>query len=294
MNINYSKIDTLEDIVVEASSIEQNQSSFNNILSYEFNVNIIKKELSDVTSEAQMWAEEKCPKELYINHGSYIKDGLEHIINELRNKPSSNRALFSLISQKDISGSGDNAIPSFMIFQTSIEDDILYCTTYFRALEVSKFLRINIEEIRLKLSEIYRQLPNFAKVRLVIFAFRGYNNPNISPLKKSRIDLMHAIDIYKILEDKPNELYDLIKEKAQESTIIELQPLIDMEKALNVIPSEKAPSNIILIKCILAKSIKYGEELSEARTKHSHHDLVDQKKSEFSESLYKLANEFNK
>ena len=84
--------------------------------------------------------------ELHINHGSYIGDGLEHIIDELKNKPSSNRALFSLISQKDISKSGDNPIPSFMIFQTCIDDNILYCSVYFRALEVSTFLRINTEE----------------------------------------------------------------------------------------------------------------------------------------------------
>jgi thymidylate synthase len=88
------------------------------------------------------------PPSLYINHGEYItSDGIVHIINELKLKQTSNRALLSLINQEDIIGSGDNPIPSFMVLQFSLEGEELYVTTYFRALEVANFLNVNLEEI---------------------------------------------------------------------------------------------------------------------------------------------------
>ena len=41
-----------------------------------------------------------------------------------------------------------------LLFQVTVEDNILYATTYFRALEIAKFLKINVQEIKLNLLKI--------------------------------------------------------------------------------------------------------------------------------------------
>lgn len=295
MELEYLKISYLEDLLSVASSeIKKDEWSFNHILACEFNVNLINSEIAEATDDAKLWAAKECPPELYINHGSFIEDGMEHIIKELKGKPSSNRALFSLISQKNISNKGDDPIPSFMILQASIDSSILYCTAYFRALEVSTFLRINIEEIRLKLNMIYKEAPSFSVVRLVIFAFRGYNEPCINTLKKAKLDLMSDIDIFLTLKERPFQLHDLIIEKAKKSTVIDLKSLYVLKESL-----EKMTKNIDSLKkdyviSLLSESLRKGEELKIWRTKHSHHDSLENTKREFTLSLEKLACEFEK
>lgn len=297
MQITYSEIDNLEEIATDASStIKKDEWSYNHILAYEFAVHtVLNSQLADVTNDAKLWAQEKCPTELYINHGSFIGDGMDHIIKELKKKPSSNRALFSLISQKDISYSEDAPIPSFMIYQTCIDSNILYCTAYFRALEVSTFLRINIEELRLKLAKLCENIHGFNKIRLVIFAFRGYNDPCINTLKKAKLDLMSAIEIYKTLEKTPYQLHPLIKEKAKNSTIIELKSITYLKESLENIEMDIQCLNKKYVMSLLNDSLMYGQALKEIRTKESHHNiLIDTTRDNFLESLNKLACEFEK
>ena len=63
MQIEYSKIDNLEQISIDASSnIEENISEYNCILAYKFNINVIKTPIADVTDQAKLWAEKTCPK----------------------------------------------------------------------------------------------------------------------------------------------------------------------------------------------------------------------------------------
>lgn len=143
MKIDYKKIENLENIADDATSaIADGSSVFNNYLAYEFDIKLVTdSELANVSDDAKNWADDICPDSLHFNHGSYLIGGMDHLIGELNNKPSSNRALLSLISQKDVSNSRDKPIPSFMVFQTSIEDGVLYCTTYFRALEISTLFK---------------------------------------------------------------------------------------------------------------------------------------------------------
>ena len=296
MKINYKEIENLENIVDDISSvIPEGNSEFNTCMAYEFEIAVATNcELSDVTEDAKMWAAKECPPELYINHGTYIKDGMDYIVKELKRKPSSNRALFSLMSQDDISNSEDDPIPSFMIFQTCIKSNTLYCTSYFRALEVSTFLRINIEEIRLKIAEIYQKLPRFNKVKLVIFAFSAYHQSAISPLKKAKIDLMTSIDIYQLLQTTPCNFYELLDEKAKDSTVIFLQPLLYLQEALNKISEKPEKLNFNLAINLLKDVLKTGEQLKKCRTLNSRHDSVDNINNEFITHLKKLSKEFEK
>lgn len=294
MEMDYKEIDSLEGIAKDASSdITDGNSVFNNYLAYEFDVKLVtESKLADVSDAAKNWADDICPDSLHFNHGSYLIGGMKHLTDELNNKPSSNRALLSLISQEDVSGSGDNPIPSFMIFQTSIEDEVLYCTTYFRALEISTFLRVNIEEIRQRLLSVYSSCPRFTKIRLVIFSFRAYHNSLMTPLKKPEFDLLSPIKIYTKLNSTPNKFGNLIREKSKDSTVVYLDGLLALKEAVEECGGKLINESLILQH--INSSIEKGEELKNIRLLHSHHESIKQKADDLSSSLIKLAEEFDK
>jgi len=293
MEVDYKKIEGLEKIVEDATSgIADGSSVFNNYLAYEFDIKLITdSKLADVSEDAKNWADDTCPDSLHFNHGSYLVGGMKHLTAELNNKPSSNRALLSLISQKDVSDSGDKPIPSFMIFQTSIEDETLYCTTYFRALEISNFLRVNIEEIRQRLLEVHSSCPRFTKIRLVIFSFRAYHDSLMTPLIKPRFDLLSDIEVYVKLSSNPCEFGSLIREKSKNSTVVYLDGLLALKESLE--KSDNKPPNVELIINKINISIRNGRKLEDIRLKHSHHDSINQIAENFSNSLIDLAKEFD-
>jgi len=173
---------------------------FNWALNFDCEAQDLRKlEITDVVEAAKGWRSEVRPPEYYFTHAEYYTDGVKHIINELKEKPTSNRALYSLIAQKDIRNSGDTPIPSFMTLQCQIDKDVLYCTCYFRALEVSRFLKINLEEIRQTLVEIYEGVPQFTKVHLTIFAFRAYNDQGRLPLRRPQIEILTDVQLVALL-----------------------------------------------------------------------------------------------
>lgn len=187
----------------------------------------------DVQEEASQWREEKPAKDMYFTHGEYYQDGIQHIIAELKAKPTSNRALYSLLSQKDISGSADQPIPSFLTFQCSIENgSILYCTATFRALEVSKFFKINLEEIRQNLVEICYKLTAIEKVRLHVFAFHAYVRPTSSALRRPAIEMTPDAKLLLLMQDgkvsEINQLLDGVQESTTAPSPVKLQTLLDI------------------------------------------------------------------
>src|SRR4051794_35392915 len=97
-------------------------------LKVSFDVELTKTaQLPDVESLAEDFQKFERPKRLHLSHGEFITEkGLPYIVDELRNKHTSNRAVMSLISQKDIIGKGDQPIPSFMVLQFGLEGDELY------------------------------------------------------------------------------------------------------------------------------------------------------------------------
>lgn len=181
-----------------------------------------KVKMTDVTVEAAQWRHATPTADMYFTHAEYYGDGIQHIIDELKDKPTSNRALYSLMSQKDISKSGDNPIPSFLTFQCSIEKEVLYCTATFRALEVSKFLRINLEEIRQNLVEICTKLPVIEKVHLHIFAFHAYvRSVPTAALRRPKIDVMFIPELLILMQEgNVHELDTLLGELAQSTTAV--------------------------------------------------------------------------
>lgn len=191
---------------------------------------LAQAKIMDVFPEAAQWRKPAPEADMYFSHRQYYGDGLQHIIEELREKPTSNRALYSLLAQKDISKSGDLPIPSFLTFQCSIEKSTLYCTTAFRALEVSLFLRINLEEIRQNLVEICDSFPAVENVHLHIFAFHAYVGiPPVSTLRRPKIEVTPERELYRLMQKgELNELDSLLGGLEKSTTVISSKSLTSL------------------------------------------------------------------
>jgi hypothetical protein len=294
-DIIYKHYDNLEHFATHAASlIETGQRYLNFFVLAELEVSDIQnKPLEDVTEKAQKWRAKEKPIDLFINHGEFIGDGLGHIINELKNKQTSNRALYSLISEKHIIDQGDDPIPSFMIFQCTVDADILYCTVYFRALEIANFFRINLEEIRLNICEILQKIC-FLKVRLAVLAFSAYNKPEQIPLERCHLDLMTGLKISDLYDTTPDKLSELLDIKAKETTVIDITGLLAIKEWLAPEREGKWPSNLNVQKIISAidEAINTATELRKLRCSGSHNNHVDQVSENYVQTIKKVAEEF--
>lgn len=290
MDIKYIESDSLERISEYATNkIPEGKFLINLILPFRFKFSTLRDNpLEDVTDLAKAWAQKERPEELYFSHGEFIKDGLEHIIGELKKKYTSNRALFSLISQKHISKTDDEPIPSFMIMQCNIHEGTLFCSTYFRALEVSTFLRINLEEIRLKICEIHKKIPTFDNVDLTIFAFRAYSNKSINTLQIPKIERISESAIYKMLERTPQHLSDLLKDMLLDATVVSTKSLNHILNALIELDKEKLKFNHAAVKITTNEAISIANELRNQRKINSHNEYIKTLSNQFKEKIKKI------
>jgi hypothetical protein len=257
-----------------------------------------KPQLLDAQERAENWQKIEKPALLYFNHGEYITaGGIPHVINELKNKHNGNRAIMSLISQRHVIGSGDDPIPSFMVLQFSLEADQLYVTTYFRALEVSEFLRINLEEIRIISKQIYEAFRSITKVRLNVFAFRAYITKDFNPLERPKIELLEDIDILTLMEKRPKELGSLLREKLKVSTVIENNSLMIMSRIINhneKIKDVKPCFQIETTKRKLQECLDLSTKLIDMRKSASHAKDLDELRDDYLKALKELIEEIEK
>ncbi len=181
-----------------------------------------KVRMVDVSAEAAQWRNAEPTEDMYFTHREYYGDGLTNIIAELKRKSTSNRALYSLLAQKDINDSGDKPIPSFLTFQCTIDKEILYCTASFRALEVSHFLKVNLEEIRLNLVDICNAFPELENVRLHIFAFHAYSRPAAAAaLRRPKIEVVPEGRLLRLMQQGDvRELDGLLAGLAKSTTVV--------------------------------------------------------------------------
>ncbi|EMP2040100.1 hypothetical protein PPO02_07310 [Proteus mirabilis] len=293
MEIEYTQVNSLEEIASDAlMRIEADNYKINFLLSYELTINdLIQNPLLDTQEKAQQWAADTCPENLYFNHGQYKVGGVDNIINELKEKPSSNRALYSLIDQKTILDSGDNPIPSFMLFQSILDDGVLYCNVYFRALEVSNFLRINLEEIRLDIEKISQSTLSFSTVRLVIFACRAHHVPNFNSLEKPNLDLLSQYQILKMLNDDKASFIRNIEKMAEIQTVLSSKSIKHIQE---IVEGEWKGNNKERIVSILRDTSIKIDRLADLRKYHSHDNSVNILSGQISENLRTLAMEFSK
>ena len=296
--MEYEEITDLEDISRKAiKKIGDQPYLINFDLRVTFAKSLVSSKMSDVYEDALNFQNQTCPSALHMNHGQYIHkvgNGIENVISQLKSKHASNRAIISLINQEDIMESKDNPIPSFMILQFSIEDATkLYVTTYFRALEVSKFLRINTEEIRQIIEKILSNFIRLKEVYLNIVAFRAYIDLDINPLKKPKIDLLKERQFLTYLKPEANleNLIGLLEEKKTSSTVIEYSSfnsilgwIEDKENSSLIHPNLKKQLVITLFKEIEHILI----DLKALREQASHNSSINSKQAEYKAKIEQL------
>lgn len=224
----------------------------------------------DVREEAAQWRQKDPARDMYFSHGQYYKDGIQHIIEELKLKPTSNRALYSLLAQNDISGSGDDPIPSFLTFQCSIEGSILYCTASFRALEVSRFLRVNLEEIRQNLVEICQALPAVETVRVHIFAFHAYvRTVAAAALRRPEIDVTSEAQLLRLMQKGDVRALDTLLGGFERSTTVVSSKSLESLLGILQMPDANLHPSVLskreLLKPQLKKAIEACVELAASR-----------------------------
>jgi hypothetical protein len=202
--INSSQLMDLWKVAVEAC---RGVSRVHNlVLNGEFPMSETSTWVEDFKPKAHQFKEAVCPKNLELNHGQFVekyatkhnKTGIQYICEELTRKTNSNRACWSLIDMDLLTNSGDEPIPSFMLLQAGITDDKdkILMTCYFRALEVSKFLPINIAEACLAIEDIFTRCHSIAtKFELTIHAGNAYYIENFSCLEKAPIDTLDPEEI---------------------------------------------------------------------------------------------------
>jgi len=150
---------------------------------------------------AEDWQRPTTPDDLFFSHGSYIHkygDGREFLVEELKRKRDSNRACLSLINMEDLIESGDQPIPSFLVLQFGFTEEmpgVILVTAYFRALEVSQFLPINLAEMCQVVRYLKDHLPDIVEFELIVVAFRAHSIPDFHCLRKPSLDTASVVDI---------------------------------------------------------------------------------------------------
>ena len=215
----------------------------------------------DVTEEAAQWRQKTPAPDMYFSHGQYYQDGIQHIIEELKRKRTSNRALYSLLAQRDIAGKGDDPIPSFLTFQCSIEGDVLYCTASFRALEVGTFLKVNLEEIRQNLVDICEAFPELQTVRLHIFSFHAYFRTSAAAaLRKPKIDVTPERELILLMQKGDLRQLDELLGGLEKSTTAVSSVSLELLLAILLMPHAGLHADVLRKQGLLEPQLKKAIE----------------------------------
>lgn len=287
----YVSIESMKAIADDIKdNIGKDESVVNLVKHYEITKSaLLDKKILDCEEDARDWAAEERPSSLFFSHGEYRVGGLDYISEELNRKRTSNRAMYSLVSNEMIINSADNPIPSFMIFQCLFEEndsENLYCTVYFRALEVSKFLSINLEEIRQNIVKLISDGIRFNNVRLLIVAGRAHHTNSFISLKKPEIDKLSPAEIHEMVLDKEwIRLSKLLREKSQVQSVIQLKSLRHLQDFFH----SKHTKIEDYPKSILDKCVEIAEELLSLRQKDSHSVKLNELSTELKSRLTELA-----
>ncbi len=250
---------------------------------------LAKPELLDAAKKAELWQSVETPKELHFSHGQFLgPEGIPHIAEELKRKPDSNRALASLISTEHILQSGDEPLPSFLTFQCMIDGTTLYVTAVYRAMEVTDFFRINLEEIRMMAHEVYRRNNTVEQVALCLFVTRAYAKNGMNPLERCEIDRIEQVDL---LDAHRSRLPQLLREKARHSTYPDEQGL----RHLLGVAGDRRPSQYRLpgaspaLEKDLEDAVADTVRLKDLRKSASHHREISELETDLKARIEKIA-----
>jgi hypothetical protein len=270
-------------------------AAFNWLITEEFETASLKDmTIVEERDRAAQWRSAHRPADMYFTHGEYGAS-VSHIVQELKRKETSHRALYSLLNKKVIEGSGDDPIPSFLTLQCQLDGVRLHCTCTFRALEVAVFFKVNLEEIRQTLVELYDAFPEVKRVSLGIFAFRAYLAPDSRPLLKPKMDSMHSDELLVLLMGAQGpadrQLDTLLAELENPSTVVIPDGLETLQRLLQnaaVKFDQTIASRSPQLVNELPSAIEAAGRLASLRHKASSGDALKEAWDRYKKSLGKL------
>lgn len=246
--------------------------------------------LSPFANDARDWQSAQKKVQHFFNHGEYMHsfgDPGEYLVRELRQKPTSNRAVISLVNGAQIYTSGDGILPSFMLVQVGLPKDatdVLHVTAYYRALEVTAFLQINITELALIAESIADQLAWVERAQVTIHAFRAHSKPGSTALTRSEIDVLSADEIRELVENRDlARIADLLRDKSAPASIIEDSGLASL--SLEAAAATWSPELIAELDGASLKLLK----LKQLRESATHGDRVEKMERAYADHLIRAA-----
>ena len=204
------------------------ENSFDN---YQKDMNVHFKE--DIET-ATLWLSKEIPDTLYYNHGYYMnysnKKGVDYVIDELKRNSTSNRAIIPLLNLKNVIELQFSYLPGLNSIQFGFLNDEkkeLICTMYLRSLEVNHFLRINLSEIYLLISQIHNEIRSIKSVIINVYAFKAQYKEDFSCFKKAKIDVLTPPELSVSVFNKDiRKILELVKDKFEmQETVVNLTGL---------------------------------------------------------------------
>ncbi|WBW95256.1 metallophosphoesterase family protein [Oceanirhabdus sp. W0125-5] len=272
-----------EKVVVET---ERRKCIYNIGINVKTKYQNFEKEIMDNFKEnieiAKDWQEKNVPESLYYNHGMYMKTedvwGIEYIIEELKAKATSSRAIIPLINFSDVAKSKDDFLPSMDVIQFGFKDEsktTVFLTVYLRALEVKNFLKINLCEIYLMIKVIKEEIRSIDSINVNIFAFRAQYKEKYGCFKKAAIDHLSESDLtIKLIDKEYQDIIVMLKEKLDlNETVIQDKGLTSLNSAISSVVKRGSCSEELLKynKYILERL----DELKKEREKTSNYDYIE-------------------
>lgn len=198
---------------------------------------------------ATEWQAAELPDDLYFNHGSYFKVGgkigIDYVAEALKQKPTSNRIVLPTYNMEKVNQSLDDKdyLPSLVSIQFGKNGETLLVHMHLRALEATRFLKINICEIEYLLSELKKKAVEFQNVNIIISAFRVQKKEKFNCFLKAEIDALKFAKLSLLVySQKFEELVRLFKEKKDAKETITkvdgIQKVYEAMQAFNEMASE--------------------------------------------------------
>lgn len=256
---------------------------------------------SDFIETAKDWQEKAVPESLYYNHGKYMQSegiwGIDYIVDELKDKATSSRAIVPLINFDDVVDSGDHFLPSLGIAQFGFSDDTkskIFVTIYLRALEVNHFLKINLCEVYLMIKSIIDEIRSIEEVDITLLAFRAQYKEKFGCFRKARIDTLSEAKLtVLLLDNKCQEIISLLKEKLElNETVVQDKGLNRLRNAIEELTSVEKHPSLLLER--MENVLEYLNLLMGERKKTSNYKEIEKIEQLVTTSMNDLIIEFTK
>jgi len=279
------------DAITKMQALCASEAVFNVVLSFPMTLPASNRGfLAAYLEKAKRWQNKNAPLMLEFNHGQYMhehSDPIKYLANELQRKATSNRAIVSLVSTKQIFGSEDGALPSFMLVQVGFDgktQETLFLTAYYRALEVTAFLPINVTELALISEQIADRITTISSIDVTIHAFRAHSDPGNTGHEKARLDMATETEIHEWVESENyTEIAGLLREKAAPASIVNVSGLIALREEI-VSAGWPAP-----IRTELDQAVGVLTRLKAIRAAGTHGKRIDEAQNEASTLLRHIA-----